>query len=555
MTMPSNILVAGDAPAGIDIAKCLPANEFKLTEISDCKEAYTFLQRKHRTVALMLLISRADGQEAYDLLEKVKRSAAISPLPVIMISEGNETEKMALTLGANDFVKTPYSPALLILRVRNMIRFRETASAVNDRQTDELTGLLNRSGFFEKAAELIRNQPEGYYVLSSVNVDNFKVVNSQYGNEKGDDVLRRIAAVIKTGFETVGGICGRIMADSFALLYPRSFISSALTERVRRYAVELDGSVLPVSYRVGRFFVDNASLPVSEMYDRAVLAESSVKGRSDVSAAVFDESMLDKLTRSREILSGVRAALEERLFEVWLQPQYDHAAGVLKGSEALVRWRHPEKGLIPPGEFLPVFESSGYLTEIYELDKFVWERTCSLLRKWLDEERVVLPVSVNISQYDIRRSNLTDTITGIVRKYGIPPELLRLEISAAAFSSHTEAVSRAVQKLMANGCTIVIDNYGSANSSLNVLKDVRAQTLKLDMLLMECGSNHQRGEEIIRAVVGLAKRLNMTVTAGGVETKAQADFLTSAGCDCIQGFYYARPMSVGRFEALMTPRA
>lgn len=414
-------------------------------------------------------------------------------------------------------------------------------------ERDELTGLYSRAAFFEKAAEMIDVHRRGYYVICCFDINNFKVINDQYGSEMGDAVLKQVADIFTHGFEAVGGIVCRITADKFAVLYPASFMASERLKNIREAAAVLDGSLPPISFSIGRYLVDDPSLSVSAMYDRAALAEASVKGRFDANIAQYDESMRERLLREQRIVNEMKQALAGRHFEVWLQPQYNHSSGALIGAEALVRWRHPEWGLVSPGEFIPVFERNGF---IYELDKYVWEQTCMMLRGWLDAGRSPLPVSVNVSRYDLFHEDLLETLTGLISRYGIAVDLLRLEITESAFASSTDHIIGVVKRLIDYGFTVEIDDFGSGYSSLNTLKDVPAQVLKMDMRFLESSQNSDRGGNILESVVRMAKWLGMSVIAEGVEEKEQADYLRSIGCDYVQGYLYARPMPVAEYEAL-----
>ena len=276
------------------------------------------------------------------------------------------------------------------------------------------------------------------------------------------------------------------------------------------------------------------------------MAENSIKGRYDAYIAQYDESMRDQLLQEQKIVDEMRDALANGEFEVWFQPQINHASGALVGAEALVRWRHPQRGLISPGVFIPVFERNGF---IYEMDKFVWERTCVCLRKWLDEGRKPLPVSANISRYDLFRTDIIEVIGALTEQYQIPTQLLRFEVTESAFAESTDRVIDVVERLRAGGFMVEIDDFGSGYSSLNTLKDVPADILKLDMRFLENGRNSARGGNILESIVRMAKWLGMPVIAEGVETREQADYLKSIGCYYIQGYLYARPMTAGEYEA------
>lgn len=548
--MLKNILVVDDNEINRKILHNILRKDYQIAEACNGEDALKILWKSHETISAVLLDIAMPVMDGYEVLEQMRKSETLSHIPVIVATGNTEkdAEVKALALGANDFVVKPYNPAILKHRLRNTIKLRETAAAANAVKWDKLTGLYSREAFFDQVAEMVSAQEPGFYVLACFDINGFKVINDQYGTQKGDDILRHIANIFRSGFEPAGGICCRVAADDFAVLYPRSFMESDELEQIRKQAALLGGSIRPVTFSIGRYVIDDLSLSVSAMYDRAVLAETSVKGRYDTHIAQFDKSMRDRLLREQQIVTEMNKALEEGQFEAWLQPQYNHVSGALIGAEALVRWRHPENGLlIPPGEFIPVFERNGF---IYEMDKYVWREVCRLLRKWLDGGRSPLPISVNISRYDVFREDFFETVTGYVEEYHIPIDLLRLEITETAFAQSTEQIVAVIKRMIDYGFTVEIDDFGSGYSSLNTLKDVPASILKLDMHFLEDTAVSQRGGNILESIVRMAKWLGMSVIAEGVETQAQADYLKSIGCYLVQGYLYAKPMPVKEYETL-----
>lgn len=410
---------------------------------------------------------------------------------------------------------------------------------------DELTGLYNRAGFIDRAAIMIAARAPGYFTMSCIDIEKFKVINDQYGTEKGDEVLRGFANELKKLNRGIEVLCCRVMADHFAVLYPSELLGTEELIRNHMASERLDGSLPPLKIYVGRCQIDDKSLSVTAIYDRAAMAKETVKGRYDVYVATYDESMRTTILRQQRITGQMKNALLEEQFEVWLQPQFNHRTGTLSGAEALVRWRHPEEGLVAPAEFIPIFERNGF---IYEMDKYVWEQTCRMLRKWLDEGWSSVSVSVNISRYDVFRNDCVDVIKGLVKKYRLPHNLLRLEITESAFSESADQIIQVVEELVDAGFIVEIDDFGSGYSSLNTLKDVPAQILKLDMRFLENAKNGKRGSSIIESVVHMAVGLGMSVIAEGVETIEQADYLKSIGCELIQGYLYSKPVPVSEYE-------
>lgn len=412
---------------------------------------------------------------------------------------------------------------------------------------DKVTWIYNRGAFYDRARKLIDSHEAGYYLISCANIRNFKLVNDQYGTETGDQVLRHVASCIKHFTDGVDGICARFAADEFAVLLPAVYADSE--ELDAAYAQAAVPNCIPqrIRLRVGRYLIDRPVQPVSAMYDRAKIAANSIKDDYERYLAQYNDSMRDALVSEQRILDDILDALRDGEFEPWFQPQYNHATGAMIGAEALARWKR-DGAYVSPAEFAPVLEQSGL---IYQMDQYIWERVCILLRRWIDEGREPLPVSVNISRRDIMHDDFIGVLTGIVKKYDIPIHLFRLEITESAFADSTHRIIERVNELIRQGYTVEIDDFGSGYSTLNSLKDVPAAILKLDMRFFEETENQERAGNIVESVVRMAEWLGMEVIAEGVEDREQADFLKSIGCHYIQGYYYARPMLTEDYEQLL----
>lgn len=543
------VLIVDDNEINRLILRKVLGDEYEVLEAVNGQNALNILRAQADSFSAVLLDIIMPVMDGYEVLRQMRAESDLAAIPVIVTTGNTEedSEVKALSLGANDYVIKPYKPAVIRQRLRNTINLRETAAAVNALKRDDLTGLYTRRAFLDLAAELIAAHEPGYYVLSCFDIDNFKVVNDQHGNKVGDRVLRHVANAFRDGFTPGGGLCCRVASDHFAVLYPRVMMDNGQADRIRQAAATLKGSVGSITISAGRYVVDDKTLPVSAMYDRATLAQATVKGRYDKRVAQYTEAMRQRLLREQEIVNAMKGALENHEYEVWFQPQYNHATGALIGAEALVRWRWPGRGLVSPGEFIPVFERNGF---IYELDQYVWETACQCLRKWLDEGRRPLPVSVNISRYDLFSPDLVATINRLIKRYRLPVDLLRLEITESAFAQSADQLIAVAGQLIADGFTVEIDDFGSGYSSLNALKDVPANIIKLDMRFLEGSRNTARGGSILESIVRMAKWLGMPVIAEGVESLEQADYLRSIGCLYIQGYLYAKPMPVEEYEAL-----
>ena len=366
--MARKILIVDDNALNREVLKFGLSRDYDIIEAANGEEAFSIIRRSYKALSAVLLDILMPVMDGYEVLKKVRENPLLTQLPIIVVtgSEDEESRVKALALGANDFITKPFNPDIVKHCLHNSIALRETASILNAIQKDKLTGIYNREFFFEKADELIKSHEPGYYIIACFDIDNFKLINDQYGAAEGDRILRYTGSSIRGTFEHVQGLCGRISGDNFAALFPNQpeAIKYVTDGHGTRYLPEDVPANMYVS--VGRYIINDCSIPASALYDRAYIAKQSVKGRYDKHIAYFNDSMLNTLVKEQQIIRDMDAAISARQFEVWYQPQYNHSTGALVGAEALVRWRQPENGLVSPGDFIPVFEQNGF---IYELDK------------------------------------------------------------------------------------------------------------------------------------------------------------------------------------------
>lgn len=535
----------------------LLGNRYQYYEADSWTEALDILGGGAPVSAAIVDVSSDEG---FHFLTAISKHPLWDNLPAIAVCDNptGEIAERACELGAIAAIGKPYNEKLLCPIIENLLKLAasqhkfcanpDAPSCPLFVKYDNVTGLFSREMFCQEAAAMILLREPGYFVFSCYNIENFKIINDQYGIEKGDDVLRYVGSLISECVEKIGGICCRYTSDRFAALYPAVYKDSKLLADCHKKAQEPDCISRKITIRVGRYVVVDKELPVGNMYDRAAIAEESIHGKYDVFVADYEESMRERLLEEQQIVASMHDALRSGEFETWLQPQYNHATGELIGAEALVRWRKQPDVIVPPSVFIPVFERNGF---IYELDKFVWEEVCKLQRRWIDEGHTPLPISVNISRNDVLMPDFIDVLTGLVEKYRINPELIRLEITETAFTQQTEIILSVFKKLISLGFTVEIDDFGSGYSSLNTLKDMPANILKLDMKFLETSDDSKRGGIILESVVRMARWLDMEVIAEGVETLEQAEYLRSIGCRYVQGYLYAKPMTVPEYEELL----
>lgn len=410
---------------------------------------------------------------------------------------------------------------------------------------DDMSGLYSRRAFYIHVRERLDEDPKECYAVVRCDIDRFKAFNDIFGTLMGDQLLGDLGRFFK-GFEQDGVISCRLQADHYVSLWPKNLfdaeqLSQKLQQWFEAYPVDFN-----FSFCLGIYVIDDTSLDVALMCDRALMALRTIKQRYNESYAYYDEVLRDKLILEQRIISEMAQALETGQFVVYYQPQFRYSTGKMAGAEALVRWQHPQRGLISPAVFIPIFEKNGF---IGSLDRFVWEQVCMKMREWLDKG-MEMSVSVNISRIDIEDQSLCQFLEQLVKKYRIPAELLKLEITESVYMRNPAELIAVVKKLQNRRFTVEMDDFGSGYSSLNILKDVPVDVLKLDLKFLG-GDGRSRGGTILSSVVRMAHWLDLPIIAEGVETKQQADFLLSIGCDYMQGYYFARPMPAEELEALM----
>ena len=547
--MSRTILIVDDSKTERIVLRGFLKESYDILEAASGEEALEILHQNYKVVTAIVMDVVMPGQGGFETVKAIRSNAMFSGIPIVITTamDDEESREKAIACGADNFITKPFNRSLLLHIIENAVRLKETSAIVNAIRRDKLTGLLSAESFYQEAERMIRHHKPGYYILSCINIENFKVVNDQYGTDVGDEVLQHIANTINHFTSGINGICGRYAADKFCFLYPAALKNSKEIARIHIDAAAPKCLRRPIRIRIGRYVVKDTSLPASAMLDRASMAQSLVKGRYDTNIAEYSEAMREALLQEQQIVNSMVDALQNGEFVPWFQPQYNHATGALIGAEALVRWLR-DGAVVPPNEFIPVFERNGI---IYEVDQSVWRQVCALQRRWIDEGKEPLPISVNISRYDLYQKDFLDVVNGLVKEYALPVDLLRLEITESAFADSTDHITDTVGQLIKAGFTVEIDDFGSGYSSLNTLKDVPASILKLDMRFFEATDNSERGGNIVESIVRMAKWLGMSVIAEGVEDKAQADYLKTIGCYYIQGYYYARPMPVDAYEQWM----
>jgi len=413
-----------------------------------------------------------------------------------------------------------------------------------------LTGLMFEKAFFS-ACEKNLSDVKINWLLFAIDLQHFKLFNEWYGREAGDNVLSAVGHELGLIAKEHGGVAGYFGSDDFALLVPAShFDANALFERIHTTIIRHGASVgfqpaIGASYSQG-----NTS--AYTLYDQASLACHEINDDPKTRVMFFSQAMVSKAEEDYKVLSEFKKALSNDEITFFLQPQCRSATGQIVGAEALARWVRPDGRMVPPVSFIPTLERHGFVTD---LDCYIWELVCKWSRKMLDEGKPLIPVSVNISPVDIFTMDVPGYFEGLIDKYRIPKDAVKIEITESAYSEGSEKIRTTVQTFRDMGFVVLMDDFGSGFSSLNMLRELNVDIIKLDAYFLRMDkSNERKGMHIIESVVNMAKTMAMPVIVEGVETKAQCRYLMDLGIRYIQGYYFYKPMPTADFEKLITAK-
>ena len=412
---------------------------------------------------------------------------------------------------------------------------------------DELTGIYNEAHFHEMARKLLEEHPDTDFVITCSSVEKFRVFKELFGQEKCDDYLIRTTESLRTGLVHIPNcVYGRIGESDFCIMMPKkAFDPQHLLDAINGVAKTYSTNNFNLIVKAGVYEITEPSQDMLAICNKASMACDTIKGDYGKRLVWFDESIQKESRLKERYNAELSKAIEHGEIQIYLQPQVDNEGKVI-GAEALARWIHREDGLIPPAYFIPFFEMNGRITE---LDICIWRQACEKLKEWKEKGRDDLHISVNISAKDLYALDIYEHYVSLVKEYGIDTRNLKLEITESAIINDLKQHAHLVERLQEAGFEVEMDDFGSAYSSFNMLKDICVDVLKIDMKFLGDTENEERSHAILKSIVDLSRELHMKTIAEGVETEEQLEFLKGVGCDIYQGYYFSKPMSVADFEA------
>ncbi|MBP5654234.1 MAG: EAL domain-containing protein [Clostridiales bacterium] len=411
---------------------------------------------------------------------------------------------------------------------------------------DKLTGLYTRDFLYKAIQSSLDAHPDTEYMVLFINIKSFKIVNDIFGTDFGDYAIKCLADKLRNVFPK-GSIYGRIAGDNFGILIPKNeFNSAKLEEELLHITIKRDKVKYPIQIQMGAYEVVRGESEVPDMFAKARLALATINGDEDAHIAYYDDEIKNEILWNQELSAQLADAIRRGNIVPYLQPIAD-SEGNIVGAEALVRWMHKEHGFLTPVKFIPALEKNGMIAEV---DKYMWRCACRILADWKKQGRDTF-ISVNISPKDFYYMDVPEYIRDLVREFDIEPSKLRVEITETVMVNDTDKMIDIMNEFRRSGFIVEMDDFGSGYSSLNMLKEIPVDVLKIDMNFLGSAENAAKADIIVRNVIKLSQELGIASITEGIETQSQYDGLSEMGCELFQGFYFSEPLPTDRFEELL----
>ncbi len=544
------VLIVDDEIMNRNFLGDLIGKDFDVLYAENGVQALEVINAKASTLSLVLLDLEMPVMSGFDLLEVVHKDDNLKHLPVIALTNDKKSEVKSLQLGAVDVIQKPYDlPELITARIHRTIELAEDTMLLSYNERDSLTGLYAKGFFLQYVAQHDLYNVGDPMDAVVININRFHLVNELYGRAYGRYVLKTIADWISYEVGKYDGLACRCDPDTFYLYIPHCPDYEIFMEKFTKYFCENTGNQR-INIRVGVDCNVDRNMDVEQRYERASLACNRMRHSYQNSVTIYNNDIHEKEVFRERLIMEMDSAMLKGQFKVFYQPKYAIAEKNLKicGAEALVRWVHPDLGIINPTVFVPLFEENGL---IQKLDRFVWAEAAVQIRKWRDKYGKVIPVSVNVSRVDITCMDLVEELQGIIKANSLDASTMVLEITESAYTDNSDQMIETVSTLRKVGFRVEMDDFGSGYSSLNMLASLPIDALKLDMEFVKKINNSEKDLQMVKLVIDIARFLKIPVIAEGVELENQYQALKDIGCDVVQGFYLSRPIPPEIFEKLV----
>lgn len=536
------VLVVEDNDLNREMLVDILSDSYNVIEAEDGVVGMEKLKENANHLACVMLDVQMPRMDGFEFLDIYTKSKNLSSVPIIVTTSSSEDEAKCLALGAADFVAKPYNPNVILRRVEALIRLRESIETLQAVEYDSITGLYNKNAFIHYAQVRFELEPDEKYDLFLLDIEDFSYINEKYGEAAGDKLLAYIGQSI-TGLSDEEILFCRYNADKFIAL------GKHLDIEVAKKAIEEKDKKLhskcpinDVVFKYALYPEISTQTPMNVLCDRLMSVVLSIKHQYNNNIAVYDNALAERAYRMHLIEDCMEDSLNNGDFKVFYQPKHDPSSGKTVGAEALVRWIHPQYGFMSPGDFIPLFEKNGFISN---LDTFIWNKVCSDIKDWQVRGIPVVPVSVNVSRRDLISQDVAETLEKALEKNQIDRTLLHIEITES-ICVEDSVVFAEIKKIHDHGFIIELDDFGSGYSSLGMITDIPMEYIKLDMSFSRA---LEKQKEVVKMIISLAHAIGVKTIAEGVETEDQKNTLLSLGCNYIQGYFYSKPLPHDDFES------
>ncbi len=534
-------------------ADCFLVSSYRLNSLAEEFSKYKLTPIATGVDMTLSFAVHRDNHQLYSILNKVRNLVPDVSVYSALASHSQEEKKVSFKdyVGDNLAVVIAFIASfaaillgLLLFGTKEQKKASERQKLISAAENDKVSGLFNRGFFYEYARRFRKDYPTWNMDAIVLNIEQFHIVNELNGRAFGNNVLRCLGETIQGFLKENGGIASRVEADRFDIYCRHLEDYQALLDRFQEKLNEVS-SHTSIRLRMG-VMPWQEGLEAGQAFDRAWSACNMVRG-CNRHLMVYNEEIRARETYNQRLLNDLRQAVENREFKVFYQPKYNIQCDPprLASAEALIRWQHPELGLIPPCDFIPLFEGNGQISVV---DKYVWEEAARQIAIWKKKYGIILPVSVNLSRVDVFDPNLGEIFEGLIRDNGLTYDALKLEVTESAYTDNAEELLKVMERLRSKGFEIEMDDFGSGYSSLNMLSSMPVDILKMDRGFILNIEHNPQDFRLVQLILDIARNLKLTVIAEGVETENQMLMLKNAGCDVVQGYYFSRPVPPEEFE-------
>ncbi len=544
------VLIVDDEQVNRELLGFIVSSDFDVLYAASGEEAMQVLKENAQHISLVLLDLMMPGMDGFDVMRIMRNDSKYEEIPILVLTNEEKAEVESLRLGASDFIIKPFrNPEVIIARMQKAIELFEDRHIIESTEREPLTGLFIKNYFYRYAEQYDQYHSDTEMDAVALDISHFHLINEMYGRDAGDGVLRHLGAFLKDVIERTNGLACRLEADKFLAYLPCG------TENYEEMFLKINEhfnsySDINVRVRGGIYKSVDKELDIERRFDRAMQAVNQIKSDFTKSFSYYDITKHEREVYAERLISEFDTAIESRQFKVYYQPKYNVQGDepVLTSAEALVRWNHPELGMVSPGLFIPLFEKNGL---IQKLDYHIWARVAEDVRGWKERFGRSVPVSVNVSRVDLYHHDLVTYLQKILAENSLSTKEMYLEITESAYTENSDQIVYVIDLLRNKGFEIEMDDFGTGYSSLNMLADIPVDILKLDMKFVQNLRTNQKQETLVRLIMDIAKYLKMRVVAEGVEEKSQVRFLKEVGCNIIQGYYFSKPLPEEEFAQLL----